>query len=361
MERRRFLAAGGALAAGAGLAAPALAATAPRVKWRIASGFPKSLDLIHGGAETFAQALSEMTDGAFTAQVAPAGDLAPGGDAITAAAEGRAEAAYAFSSDLSTKDPSFALGAATPFGPNTRQMNAWLRSGGSELLDAFYAKSGLVGLACGATGAQMGGWFRKDINAAADLQGVRMRLSGLAGPVAAKLGLEPQTLGGAEIAGAFERGALDAAEWIGPYDDNKLALYQSAPNYYYPGWHEGGPTLHLLVNKAKWDDLPASYRAAARGAAAIAYETTLAAYDARNPKALRAVVAAGAKLKAFSKPVLEALYGAAQEFYAELYRDNADFRTIHEAQAAFRNEDVLWFRVAELPYDLFMAQMQARG
>ncbi|HEY0291565.1 MAG TPA: TRAP transporter substrate-binding protein DctP, partial [Hansschlegelia sp.] len=242
-----------------------------------------------------------------------------------------------------------------------RQMNAWLRSGGAEMLDELYARFDLVGLACGNTGAQMGGWFRKDVNAGGDLQGLKIRVSGLGARVFAKLGAAPQPLAAGDVYPALEKGEIDAAEWIGPYDDQKLGLYQVAKNYYYPGWQAGGPCVQLLVGKANWEALPARYKAIARGAAAIANETMLARYDAQNPRALRALVAAGVKLKPYSRDVMEAAYKASQEIYGELYQKSPAFKKIHEAQAAFRNEDVLWFRVAELPFDVFMAQMQSRG
>lgn len=360
MERRKFLGVAG-LAAGATLGAPAIARATTRVKWRIASSFPKSLDVLHGAAETFADAIADMSDGAFTAAVAAPGDIAPALKAADAVTSGEAEAAHTASYYYADKDPAFALGTATPFGPNTRQMAAWLRSGGAELLDGVYARSGFVGLACGATGAQMGGWFARDVSSLADLKGLKIRTAGLSGAVYAKLGAEPKPLSGAEIYPALERRDIDAAEWVGPYDDQKLGLYQVAKSYVYPGWQEGGATAHLFIGQKAWDALPAPYRAMARAAASLATETTLARYDARNPKALRELVASGARLKAFPKDVMEAAYKASQEVFAELYEKSADFRKIHESQAAFRNEDLLWFRVAEMPYDVFMAQMQARG
>ena len=362
MERRKFLTVAGAGAAGAAtLAAPAIAQSQPKIRWRIASSFPKSLDTIYGGGETFAKALNEMTDGNFTAQVFAAGELVPGLEAANAVTNGTVEACHTCSYYYVGKDPTFALGSVTPFGLNTRHMNAWMHAGGNQMLDEFYAQYNFVSLACGGTGAQMGGWWRKEINNLDDLKGVKMRIAGLAGQTMAKLGVVPQQIAGGDIYPSLEKGVIDAAEWIGPYDDHKLGFYQVAKNYMYPGWWEGNLCVHVFINKAKWDELPASYKAAARGAAAIANETMLAKYDAQNPKALREIVASGVKLKPFSRDIMEAAYKASQEIYADLYTKNPAFKKIHEAQTAFRNEEVLWFRVAELPFDSFMAQMQSRG
>ncbi|TBN55316.1 ABC transporter substrate-binding protein [Hansschlegelia quercus] len=359
MERRRFLGVAG-LAAGVTVAAPAVARAAPRVKWRIASGFPQSLDVLRGAGTLFCETIAEMSDGAFTATLAGPGEGAAPSDAADAVTRGAVEAAHTASCYSTSKDPAFALGTATPFGPNTRQMAGWLRSGGTELLDAFYARFGFAGLPCGATGAQMGGWFSRDVSGLGDLKGLRITTAGLSGEVYRKLGAEPRELAGAEVYASLEKHDIDAAEWAGPYDDQKLGLQQVAKNYLYPGWR-GGAVAHLFVGRAAWDELPRAYKAMARAAAALVTETTLARYDAGNPKALREIVAAGARLKPFPRDVMEAAYKASQDVFADLYEKSPDFRKIHESQAAFRNEDLLWFRVAELPFDVFIAQMQARG
>jgi TRAP-type mannitol/chloroaromatic compound transport system substrate-binding protein len=362
MERRRFLVAAGGGAAGAsGLAAPAIAQSAPKVRWRIASGFPKSLDVIHSGAETFAKALSDMTDGAFTATLSAPGELAPGDDAVEAVAAGDVEACHTCSAYSFGKDPAFALGAAAPFGLNARQMTAWLRSGGRELLDGFYSKRGVVGLPCGNTGAQMGGWFRKPVDRTEDLKGLKIRIEGLGAKVMERLGASPQGTAAGDVAAALEQGGLDAAAWIGPHDDLKLGLNRAAKVYAYPGWWAGGAGLTLFVNRSTWRELPKRYREIALGAASLAGETVLAGYDARNPKALREIATSGVTLKPFPRDLLEAAYAASQQVFADLYAENEWFRTIHEAQTAFRNEQIMWFRAAELPFDSFMAQMQSRG
>jgi TRAP-type mannitol/chloroaromatic compound transport system substrate-binding protein len=249
-----------------------------------------------------------------------------------------------------------------PFGLNSRQMNAWLyHGGGNDLLNEFYARYNLYGLPAGNTGAQMGGWFRKEIKSTQDLQGLKFRIAGLAGQVMAKLGAVPQQIAGGDLYPALERGTIDAAEWVAPYDDEKLGFYRVAPFYYYPGFWEGGPTIHFYVNLQKWQELPKGYQAALQAAAGYANVDMQAKYDAGNPPALRRLVANGAQLRPFSQDIMEASYKAANEIYDELSATNAAFKKIFESYRAFRGEEYLWFQVAEYTYDNFMIRARARG
>ncbi len=363
MKRRNFLkvaAAGGASAAT--LAAPAIAQTSPKVQWRLTSGFPRSLDTIFGGATVFAEQVKEATDGNFEIEVFPAGEIVPMPQAAEAVGTGTVEMTHTCSYYYWGKDPTFALGTAVPFSLNARQMNAWLyEGGGNDLLNGFYAKQNLYGMPGGNTGVQMGGWFRKEIKSLADLQGLKMRIAGLGGKVMEKLGAVPQQIPGGDIYPALERGTIDAAEWVGPYDDQKLGFVKVAPYYYYPGWWEGGPTIHFFINLQKWNDLPASYKAILTTAAAYANVDMLAKYDARNPGALRSLVGAGAQLRPYPQDVMEAAFKASGEVYKEISETNADFRTIHESQVAARNEGYLWFSVAEYAYDSFMIRNRSKG
>jgi TRAP-type mannitol/chloroaromatic compound transport system substrate-binding protein len=207
----------------------------------------------------------------------------------------------------------------------------------------------------------MGGWFRKEIKTVADVQGLKMRIAGLAGLVMAKLGAVPQQIAGGDIYPALERGTIDAAEWVGPYDDEKLGFAKVAPYYYYPGFWEGGPAIHFMINQGKWKDLPKNYQAVVTTAAAYANVDMQAKYDARNPAALRRLVGAGTQLRPFPQEVLEAGYKAANEVYEETSAKNADFKKLYEAVKAFRGEEYLWFQVAEYTYDNFMIRARARG
>jgi TRAP-type mannitol/chloroaromatic compound transport system substrate-binding protein len=362
MKRRNFLTTAAIGAAAGTLAAPALAQTQPKVAWRLTSGFPKSLDTIFGAADVFAAAVKEATDGNFEVQVFPAGEIVPMPEATDAVANGVVEMAHTASYYYWGKEPAFALGTAVPFGLNARGMNAWwYQGGGDALMNAFYAKQNLYGMAGGNTGVQMGGWWRKEIASVADLQGVKMRIGGMGGKVMEALGVVPQQLPGGDIYPALERGTIDAAEFVGPYDDEKLGLNKVAPYYYYPGFWEGGPMLHFFINLEKWNGLTPEYQTIARNAAALANVNMLAKYDALNPGALRSLVAGGAQLRPFPQDVMEAAYAASNALYAEISATNEDFKTIWANMEAFRNEANLWNQVAEYSFDTFMIRNRPKG
>lgn len=366
MDRRSFITKAGLAGAGAAaattLAAPAIAQSSPKVTWRLASAFPKSLDTIYGGAETFSKMVSEATDGNFQIQVFAAGEIVPGLQAADAAGAGTVEACHTVAYYSWGKDPTWALGAAVPFALNARGMNAWLyHGGGNDLFNEFLATQGLVGYPGGNTGVQMGGWFRKEINSVADLQGLKMRIGGFAGKVVEKLGVVPQQLAGGDVYPALEKGTIDAAEWVGPYDDAKLGFQKVAPYYYYPGWWEGGPTVHLMFNKAKFDELPANYQALIRTAAQAEDANMLQKYDYLNPTAIKQLVANGAQLRPFSQEILSACFDAANEVYAELTASNANFKKIWDSIVAFRKDYYLNMQIAEYNYDTFMMVQQRAG
>jgi len=365
MDRRSFFKKAGVAGVGAGavaLAAPAIAQSAPKVTWRCTSSFPKSLDTIFGAADTMARYVREATDGNFDIQVFPAGELVPGLEAKNAVAAGTVEMCHTASYYYVGQDPTYALGTAIPFGLNARQVNAWFTfGGGNELMNEFYATQGVYGIPCGNTGVQMGGWYRKEINSVADLNGLKMRIGGLGGRVLAKLGVVPQQVAGGDIYPSLEKGTIDAAEWVGPYDDEKLGFYKVAPFYYYPGWWEGGPTLHAMVNLAKWGELPKSYQSTLTSACGAANGEMLASYDYKNPTAIKSLVAAGAQLRPFSQEILSAAYDAAQEVYAEIRAENAAFTKIYDSQLAFKKDTYLWSQIAEYTFDTFMMTQQRAG
>ena len=197
------------------------------------------------------------------------------------------------------KDPTYALDCAIPFGLNSRQMTAWMYEGnGLKLMREFYAKFNIVNFPCGNTGAQMGGLFRKEIKSLADMKGLKFRIGGFGGKVLERIGAVPQNIPGGEIYQALEKGTIDAAEWVGPYDDFKLGLHKVAPFYHYPGWWEGGPQLTLYVNQKSYDGLSPEYKAIIENASAYAHVDMQAKYDGRNPGALKQLVAGGTKLHA---------------------------------------------------------------
>ena len=260
MKRRQFIkTAGVGLAASAAVAAPAIAQSMPELKWRLTSSFPKSLDTLYGAAETFSKYVAEATDNKFQVSAFAAGEIVPGLQAMDAVGAGTVECCHTAAYYYVGKDPTFPLFCAVPFGLNSRQQNAWFYDGGAQkLMDDFTKKFNVVSLLGGNTGCQMGGWFRKEIKEVGDLNGIKMRIAGLAGNVMAKLGVVPQQLAGGDIYPALEKGTVDAAEWVGPYDDEKLGFYKVAQYYYYPGWWEGGTTNHFMFNIPKWEELPKS-------------------------------------------------------------------------------------------------------
>ena len=361
IARRRFLTATGGVAASA-IAAPAIAQSMPALKWRLTSSFPKSLETLYGAAEAFAKAVSEATDNKFQIQVFAGGEIVPGLQAFDAVSDGRVEMAQTASYYYFGKDPTFAFGTAVPFGMNSRMQNSWMYFGGGlELFNEFYKTYNVYGLPAGNTGGQMGGWFRKEVKTVADLKGLKMRVAGIAGVVLSRLGVVPQQLAGGEVYPALERGTLDACEWVGPYDDEKLGFVKVAPYYYYPGWWEGGAMLHHFINLKKWDELPPAYKSIVRTASEMTNLWMQAKYDFENPPALRRLIAAGAKLQPFSQEILEASHKAADEVYVEFAAKNANFKKIYEAMMAYRNEQYFWWRIGEYPFDNFQIRYGARN
>jgi TRAP-type mannitol/chloroaromatic compound transport system substrate-binding protein len=363
MDRRSFLKNAAVLGAGtAALATPAIAQSQPEVKWRMTSSFPKSLDTIYGAAETFAKNVADGTDNKFQIQVFAAGELVPGLQAADAVSNGTVEMCHTASYYYWGKDPTFAFGTAVPFGLNCRQQNAWnYYGGGIDLLNEFYAEYNIYGLPCGNTGSQMGGWFRREINSVADLNGLKMRIGGFGGSVVAKLGVVPQQIAGGDIYPALEKGTIDATEWVGPYDDEKLGFQKVAPYYYYPGFWEGGAMLHVFTNTAKWAELPDSYKAIVRTAAQAANSDMMANYDYANPAALRSLVAKGTQLRAFSPEILQASFAAAHATYDEINAKNAKFKKVYDSVMAYRKEAFLWAQLSEYGFDTFMMTQQRAG
>src|SRR4051794_375545 len=357
MKRRQFLQTAGVGLAATAVASPAIAQSMPETKWRLTSSFPKSLDTIYGAAEVFSKAVAEATDNKFQIQVFAGGEIVPALQALDAVSSGTVEMAHTASYYYVGKDPTFAFATAVPFGLNSRRQNAWqFFGGGMELMNAFYKKYNIYGIPCGNTGCQMGGWFRKEINDPGDFNGLKFRIGGYAGRVLQKLGCVPQQIAGGDIYPALEKGTIDAAEWVGPYDDEKLGFYKVAPHYYYPGWWEGGPMLLAFVNLDKWNALPKYYQSVLEQAGHYANNWMMAKYDAANPPALRKLLANGAKLHAFSPPIMQACFKAAKELHGEVSATNADFKKVYESLTNFSNQGYQWFQVAELGYDAFMAR-----
>jgi len=355
LNRRKFLAAAGAGAVAAPLAAPAIAQSLPEVRWRCASSFPKSLDTIYGGAEVIARRVSAITGGKFQIRVFAAGEIVPAFGVVDAVQQDTVECSHTASYYFVGKNKAFAFDTTLPFGMNQRQQNAWMYwGGGLKLVREFLHDFNIISFPAGNTGTQMGGWFRKEVKSVADLKGLKMRIAGLGGEVMARLGAVPQQIAGGDIYPALERGTIDAAEWVGPYDDEKLGFYKIAPHYYYPGWWEACSMYSFYVNIKEWQKLPKEYQAALEAACYEANLDMMAEYDYKNPKALQSLVKNGVKLHAYTPEIMRAAQKAAFELYDEEALKNPAWKKIYEPWKKFRAEEFLWHRVAEQTLATFL-------
>ena len=346
----------GVLAAGV---APAVHAQAA-VRWRLASSFPKSLDTIFGSAELLSKNVKAMLGGKFEISVHPAGELMPAFGVVDALQSDTIDMAQSAAYYFTGKDPVFAFSCAVPFGLTARQTTSWKRYGnGGKLLDAFFAKYNFHTASAGNTGTQMGGWYRKEIKTVADLKGLKMRLGGgLFGEAMQKLGVVAQNMPAGDVYQALEKGTLDAVEFVGPYDDEKLGFNKVAPYYYYPGWWEGGAELEFFINTKAYAALSPEFQAIVDAAAAVAARDMTAKYDAVNPIALKKLVGAKTQLKAFSKEIMDAGFKASMEVFAEHEAKSAEFKTIHQSMRSFQRDQLLWARYSELRYDNYMATVK---
>ena len=354
MDRRSLITHAGIAGVLAAGIAPAVHAQAA-IRWRIASSFPKSLDTLFGVCDVFAKKVSDMTGGKFVISTHAAGELMPALGVLDGVSNGTVEMASTAAYYFFGKDPTYALDCAIPFGLNSRQMTAWLYEGnGLKLTREFYANVGIVNFPMGNTGAQMGGWYRKEIKSLKDLQGLKFRVGGFGGKVIAPLGVVPQNIPGGEIYQALEKGTIDAAEWVGPYDDLKLGFNKVAPFYYYPGWWEGGPNLSLYINQKAYEGLSSEYKAIVESAAAYAHVDMQAKYDYKNPAALKTLASQGTKLRPFPKDVMLAAFKSSQQIYSDLSASNPAWKKIYTDYAGYRRDANLWFRFTEATFDNFM-------
>ena len=368
LERRAFLgkaavgaAAAGVLAAscggdaddageGDGSGAPAVI-TSPNILWRLASSYPRTVDAIFNTATRTAESLSAMTDGRFQLRVYEANELVPAFEVMDAVQQGTVQVGHSPSYYYTGKAPVLAFDTCVPFGLNARQQHAWLYdAGGLELVREIFSDFNIVPFPAGNTGAQMGGWFRREINTPTDLNGLVMRIPGLGAEVMDRLGVTVQNLAAGEIYPALERGAIDATEWVGPYDDEKLGFQNAARFYYYPGWWEPGPSTTFQVNRDAWNSLPSTYQAAFEVAVRSAAHGVETMYDARNPAALRRLVEGGVQLRAFSPEIMEASRVASQEILEERAASDATYQRVYDHWSAFRTEVFDWFSRAEWAY-----------
>ncbi|MCB0718073.1 MAG: TRAP transporter substrate-binding protein [Bacteroidetes bacterium] len=374
MERRDFVKKL-AVTGGVGLAATGLLAgcggesesggaanvvTSPSVTWRLVSSFSRSLDTIYGAAEVLAERVKALTNGKFNIRVFPGGEFVPALEVLGAVQNGTAQMGHSASYYYTGKNPALAFDTCVPFGLKARQFNAWMYDGdGMELTRGLFADFNVINFPGGNTGTQMGGWFRRRVDTVADLRGIKMRIPGLGGDVMSRLGVSVQLISGGEIYPALERGAIDATEWVGPYDDEKLGLNQIAENYYYPGWWEPGAGLSFYVNKDAWEKLPSTYQAALEAAAAEANVRMLAGYDAKNPAAFKRIVDGGTAVRPFGQDIMAAAEREAMAIMNDYAAADASYRRVFENQMAFRDLSNRWLATAELTFAEYAIQKNA--
>lgn len=326
----------------------------PKIMWKLTSSFPRSLDTIYGGAEVMADYVRKMTGGNFDIKVYPAGEIVPGLQAMDAVQNGSVQMCHTASYYFTGKNEALAFDTGVPFGLTSRQQNAWFyHGGGLELMRKVFSDFNIINFPGGNTGCQMGGWFRKEVNTLNDLKGLKMRIPGLGGKVMSALGVNVQLLAGGDIYPALERGAIDATEWVGPYDDEKLGFYKVAKNYYYPGWWEPGTGLSFLINKDAWNQLPDHYKTIVEAACAYANVDMQAKYDAKNPEALERMVNQGVKLRKFSDEILKGAMKVAFEMMEDLAKKDKLYNEVYSAWKKFRGNEIQWFNTAELTYANF--------
>jgi len=363
MKRRSLMKAAGvgtAAAAAQLVAAPAIAQDTPEIRWRLTSSFPKNLDIATTVSDDFCKRVADLTNNKFQIKWFAPGEIVPALQVVDAVQNGTVEAGLSAAYYYVGKDPTFAFATTLPFGMNTRHHNAWMICGGGlELVNDFLRDYNIVYVPGLHTGAQMGGWFRKEIKTLEDLKGLKFRIAGFAGQVLTKLGVIPQQIAGGDIYPALEKGTIDAAEWVGPYDDERLGFVKVAKYYYYPGWWEGCTQSGFFISLKEWEKLPPGYRAAINAVGSEVMNWSLAKYDSGNPGALRRLVAAGAELRPFPREMMAACYDIAFDQYEELAGKNPKFKKIYDSWKPFRDEQYLWSRVAENTFDNFVYAQQA--
>ncbi|MBE9064542.1 TRAP transporter substrate-binding protein [cf. Phormidesmis sp. LEGE 11477] len=362
MRRRRILGYGAGVVGTTALAAcstqqggGAVSGDLPRVQWRMATSWPQSLDTIYGGAQTVCDRVSALTDGRFTIDPFAAGEIVPGLQVLDAVQEGTVECGHSAAYYYVGKNEALAFGTTVPFGLNAQQQNAWLyHGGGLDEVNQLYADFNVISFPAGNTGVQMGGWFKNNVQTISDLNGLKMRIPGFGGKVMAELGVNVQVLPGGEIFLALERGAIDAAEFVGPYDDEKLGLNEAATYYYYPGWWEPGATLDVTMNLDAWNSLPAEYQEVFKTATYEANINMLAKYDALNGAALESLVSKGTELTAYSDEILTAASEASTALLEDSASKDSTFKNVYDSWKQFRDSVQGWNKVNELGFAQFV-------
>lgn len=354
MKRRDVIKKGligaGGVAAATTIAAPAIAED--RVEITMVSTWPRDFPGLGTGAQRFAQRVSNMTNGRIKVNYYAAGERVGAFDAFDEVASGNAQIYHGAEYYWTGKHPAYGFFTAVPVGLTASEMNGWIRfGGGQELWDELAAEFGLKGLMCGNTGVQMGGWFREEINSVDDLKGLKMRMPGLGGSVLSKLGASPVSLPGGQIYENLISGAIDATEWVGPWNDEILKLYEAAKYYYYPGYHEPGSMLSIGMNKKWFDGLSKSDQLIIEAAASMENDVMLAEYNAKNGAALqRLITQQGVKLRKFSNDIFDAFGEAAEEVFEETRDHSALAGRVVDSFEKARREIGAWTEISDVEY-----------
>ncbi|NVK29914.1 MAG: TRAP transporter substrate-binding protein [Gammaproteobacteria bacterium] len=355
MQRRDFLKKGatagaGAVAATSIIGAPAIAQE--RIEIAMVSTWPRDFPGLGTGAQRFAERVNAMTDGRIVIEYFAAGERVGAFDSFDEVASGNAQIYHGAEYYWKGKHPGFAYFTSVPFGLTANEINGWVRfGGGQELWDELAADFGLKGLMCGNTGVQMGGWFNKEINSADDFKGLKMRMPGLGGDVIAKLGASPVSLPGGQIYENLVSGAIDATEWVGPWNDEIMKFYEAAKYYYYPGMHEPGAMLAIGMNNDWWQGLSKSDQLIIEAAASMENEVMMSEYMAKNGAALtRLINDQGVELRQFNDDVYDAFGRASDEVYAEVVEHSDLARRIHESFLQARTDIGGWTQLSDQAY-----------
>ncbi len=363
MQRRKFIQ--GAAVAGAGVVGSLLAGckkgdeqattkatAAKKFDWKLVTTWPPNFPIFQEGVQRFANDLKTMSDGRLNIQVFAGGELVPALETFSAVSQGTVQMGHGAGYYWAGKIPAAQFFTAVPFGLNAMGMIAWMHAGGGlELYREIYKPHNLVPFPVGNTGVQMGGWFKKKITSLNDLKGLKMRIPGLGGKVMAKAGVNPVLYPAGEIAPALERGTLDAAEWVGPFHDVRLGLQRAAQNYYYPGWHEPGPMLELIINSAAWDSLPPDLQRMVSTTASATSLWMLAEFETKNQQALGTLRSdKKVTIQAFPPDVLRGLRLYTQEVLDEEAAKDATFKKVYQAYRAFQKEHDAWSIISEEAY-----------
>lgn len=353
MKRRDFLkgVGAGSVVAGAALASPAVAAKA-QYQWKMVTTWPKNFPGLGTGANHLADLINEMSGGRIHVKVYGAKELVPAFEIFDAVSRGTAEMGHGAAYYWKGKSEAAQFFAAVPFGLTAQEMNSWLyHGGGMELWREVYAPFGLIPTAAANTGVQMGGWFNKQINSLDDLKGLKMRIPGLGGEVLQRLGGTPVSLPGGEIFPSLKSGAIDATEWVGPYNDLAFGLYKAAKYYYYPGWHEPGTTLEAFINKKAFEALPKDLQSIVLNACKVANGDVLAELTAQNNEALQTLIHKHkVDLRKFPDEVLAQLKKVSDEVVAEIAKNDPLSKKVYESFKRFRDQVTQWHDVSERAY-----------